>query len=127
MPVPVPPARGLAATAAGVFAVLAATATMTPVNAGSMQHQDMSHNHSGKAREHAATFGFGAPGRAAHVDRIIRVKAGDISFDPTAVEVLANGIDGSVHVTIRENDKSFQEAATSAPHGVATASGVLPK
>jgi uncharacterized cupredoxin-like copper-binding protein len=62
---------------------------MTPVNAGSMQHQDMSHNHSGKAREHAATFGFGAPGRAAHVDRIIRVKAGDISFDPTAVEVKA--------------------------------------
>jgi hypothetical protein len=58
----------------------------------------------------------------------IRVTRRDLIADePNALEVVANGIDGTVHVTIRVDEKLFQEAATSVPHGVATARGVVPK
>jgi hypothetical protein len=50
-----------------------------------------------------------------------------IDDDPKAVMVVANGIDGKVHVTIRINDKLLQEANTSAPLGVATVSGAVPE
>jgi hypothetical protein len=43
------------------------------------------------------------------------------------MQVAANGIDGKVHVMIRVSDKLLQEANTSAPHGVATASGAVPE
>jgi len=49
-----------------------------------------------------------------------------ISETPNAVQVVANGIDGTVHVMIRVNDKLLQEASTSAPHGIATANGIIP-
>ncbi len=57
----------------------------------------------------------------------IRVTRPDmISETPHAVQVVANGIDGTVHVMIRVDDKLLQEANTSAPHGLATASGIVP-
>jgi hypothetical protein len=58
----------------------------------------------------------------------IRVTERDmIDDDPKAVRVVASGVEGTVHVMIRVSDKLLQEAATSVPHGVATASGVVPE
>ena len=57
----------------------------------------------------------------------VRVTRPDLISDtPHAVRVEANGIEGTVHVMIRVSDKLLQEANTSAPHGIATASGVVP-
>jgi uncharacterized cupredoxin-like copper-binding protein len=52
-----------------------------------MQDQDMPHRQAGTAMDHHATFSFGVPGKPAAVDRTIRIKALDMSFDPPAVEV----------------------------------------
>ena len=42
------------------------------------------------------------------------------------LEVVDNGVDGSVHVAIRVNGTVLQEAKASAPFGIATASGAAP-
>jgi uncharacterized cupredoxin-like copper-binding protein len=88
MPMPLLTARGLTVAAVGALAAFAATATLTPVAAGSslgphpMQGHDMMTMHPG-------SFWFGAPGKATDVDRTIRVNANDISFDPPALQVKA--------------------------------------
>jgi uncharacterized cupredoxin-like copper-binding protein len=87
MPIPPSTARGLTLAALGAFAALAASANLSPVAAGSMQDRDMHHHQAGMAMDHHATFSFGVPGKPAAVDRTIRIKALDMSFDPPAVGV----------------------------------------
>jgi uncharacterized cupredoxin-like copper-binding protein len=89
MPIPLS-ARGVTVAALGVLAALAAAANLTPVAAGSNQGPEAMHRHDmSTMHQPEETFWFGAPGKPAEVDRTIRVKASDISFDPPAVEVKA--------------------------------------
>jgi uncharacterized cupredoxin-like copper-binding protein len=74
MPILLPSSRG--AVAAAIFvSALVATEGLTAASA-----------HEGR---HSATYWFGAPGKAADVDRTIRIEVKDLSFVPDALEVKA--------------------------------------
>jgi uncharacterized cupredoxin-like copper-binding protein len=88
MPIPFPAGRN-AVVAAGAVAALAALASLNASFAGQMQGHDMEHQKSMTDADHASAFWFGAPGKAADVDRTIRVTANDITFDPPAMQVKA--------------------------------------
>ena len=65
----------------GAFAAAVLTATIG--FAGPTQ------GHSTTSSRHATAFAFGAPGKAAAVDRTVRIKACDVSFDVSSVTVKA--------------------------------------
>ena len=89
MPIPFAASRTTAAVVAGAAAALAALASLNASAAGQMQGHDMEHHKSIMDAHHGSIFWFGAPGKAADVDRTIRVTANDISFEPPAIEVKA--------------------------------------
>ena len=61
-------------------------------------------------------------------------KAAAVHGDPRAplsalrrIEVLDDGIRGTVHVLIRVGGQVLQEASSSSPYGIATADGKIPE
>ena len=93
MPILLASAKGAVAAAVAVSA-LVATANLTAAGA-----------HEG--RNHPSTFPFGAPGKAADIDRTIRVEVKDLSFVPGALEVKARETVRFVVVNNSEVDHDF--------------------
>jgi uncharacterized cupredoxin-like copper-binding protein len=93
LPILLPSAKGAVAVAVAVSALVAA-ANLTAVGA-----------HEGRNRP--STFPFGAPGKAADVDRTIRVEVRDLSFVPDALEVKARETVRFVVVNNSEVDHDF--------------------
>jgi hypothetical protein len=56
--------------------------------------------------------------------RVVKTEDGMMTARTTVVD---DGVEGTVHVVIRVGGKVLQETEASAPHGIATASGVVPK
>ena len=91
MPSPLLSARAAIIAAVGALAALAAVTSLTAARADATSGRNAMamQGHEAIAIRHPATFWFGAPGRATDVDRTIRVKARDLSFDPPVLEVKA--------------------------------------
>jgi uncharacterized cupredoxin-like copper-binding protein len=77
-PPPSPAFRRLRPLGGAAFAAAALTATVLAAAA-----------HSATSARHPEAFAFGAPGKAAAVDRTIRITARDVSFDIPSVTVKA--------------------------------------
>jgi uncharacterized cupredoxin-like copper-binding protein len=91
-----------------VAAVLAATVGFAGPTEG----------HSMTSSRHATAFAFGAPGKAAAVDRTIRIKARDVSFDVKSVTVKVGETVRFIVANEGAADHEFTlgDAATQAAH-----------
>ncbi len=74
--------------------------------------------HSTASARHREAFAFGAPGKAAAVDRVIRIKTRDVSFDVTSVTVKAGETVRFIVTNegAADHDFTLGDAATQAAH-----------
>jgi len=74
--------------------------------------------HSVTSSRHATAFAFGAPGKPAAVDRTVRIKARDVSFDVSSVTVKAGETVRFIVTNegVADHDFTLGDAATQAAH-----------
>jgi uncharacterized cupredoxin-like copper-binding protein len=102
-----PAYRRLRPLGVAAFATAALTATILAAAA-----------HSATSRRHPETFAFGAPGKAAGIDRTIRITARDVSFDIASVTVKAGETMRFIVTNegAADHDFTLGDAATQAAH-----------